>query len=114
MSLFYVKMCKLYLEKKSLKMLGILYHLNSRNPIFRLLTRILLYGNCTILVNNSCFVAGGWWNVKEFDEIHGGVAIEIGTMRYIQGRDNGLFTLGPPHEIGKCVYFSRLSQEVYH
>jgi len=44
---------------------------------------------------------GGWWSVTKFEEITGGIAIEMGEMTYIQAKDNGLFTLGETREIGQ-------------
>ena len=45
--------------------------------------------------------AGGWWEAESFVELTGSIAVESGNMRYIQPQDNGLFTLGESHEIGK-------------
>ena len=36
-----------------------------------------------------------------FEDIHGGVAIEFGELRYIHAMDNGLFTLGESRERGR-------------
>ena len=36
----------------------------------------------------------GWWNVKEFKEIVGPVAIEIGDHCYVKALDDGSFTIG--------------------
>lgn len=41
---------------------------------------------------------GGWWKVKEFSEIKGNVAIEMGPKTFIYAMDSGLFTLGAPHK----------------
>ena len=38
--------------------------------------------------------------MTKFEEITGGIAIEMGEMTYIQAKDNGLFTLGETREIG--------------
>uniref|UniRef100_A0A8D0HME7 Protein FRG1 n=1 Tax=Sphenodon punctatus TaxID=8508 RepID=A0A8D0HME7_SPHPU len=43
-------------------------------------------------------IAGGWWTVKNFGEITGTVAVEMGNGTYIHALDNGLFTLGAPHK----------------
>lgn len=43
---------------------------------------------------------GGWWKVTKFDEITGSVAIEFGKRSYVKSLDNGLFTLGAPHDEG--------------
>ncbi|KAK6172726.1 hypothetical protein SNE40_016329 [Patella caerulea] len=45
---------------------------------------------------------GGWWEVKEFDQIIGNVAIEMGDMTYISAMDNGLFTLGDHRSEGEA------------
>ena len=36
----------------------------------------------------------GWWNVKEFKEIVGPIAIEIGDHCYVKALDDGSFTIG--------------------
>ena len=38
--------------------------------------------------------------MEKFDDIHGSVSIEIGSMQYLQAQDNGLFKVGPQHSIG--------------
>lgn len=43
---------------------------------------------------------GNWWKVSCVDEIKGAVAIEFGKHTYIKALDNGLFTLGSPHNEG--------------
>lgn len=43
---------------------------------------------------------GGWWNVQNFGQISGALAIEFGERCYIKSLDNGLFVLGPPHDEG--------------
>lgn len=43
---------------------------------------------------------GGWWKIKNFSDITGTVAIEFGNNSYIKALDNGLFTLGAPHDEG--------------
>jgi hypothetical protein len=55
-----------------------------------------------IIFANCClpFLTGGWWKVEKFDDIHGSVAIELGSMQYLHAEDNGLFTVGPQHSIG--------------
>ena len=45
-------------------------------------------------------MVGGWWQVEKFDDITGAVSIEIGSMQYLQAQDNGLFDVGPQHDIG--------------
>ena len=49
--------------------------------------------------------AGGWWEAESFVELSGSIAVESGNMRYIQPQDNGLFTLGESHEIGKLLNY---------
>lgn len=44
---------------------------------------------------------GGWWRTTKFEEITGSVAIQFGKQTYVKSLDNGLFTLGPPHNEGK-------------
>ena len=44
---------------------------------------------------------GGWWSAKEFNNISGPVAIEIGDNCYIKALDDGTFTVGAPHGDGK-------------
>ena len=43
------------------------------------------------------FSTGGWWVVSSFGEMSGTVAIEMQKNTYIHAMDNGLFTLGAPH-----------------
>lgn len=43
-------------------------------------------------------IVGGWWAVRNFGEITGSVAIEMGNGTYLHALDNGLFTLGAPHK----------------
>ncbi|XP_078266477.1 protein FRG1 [Rhinoraja longicauda] len=43
-------------------------------------------------------IVGGWWAVRNFGEITGSVAIEMGNGTYMHALDNGLFTLGAPHK----------------
>jgi len=59
------------------------------------------------VVTNFCsciFVTGGWWPVEKFDDITGAISIEIGSMQYLQAQDNGLFIVGPQHDIGTCAH----------
>ncbi|CAL8286294.1 unnamed protein product [Arctogadus glacialis] len=42
-------------------------------------------------------IVGGWWVVSSFGEMSGTVAIEMQPNTYIHAMDNGLFTLGAPH-----------------
>ncbi|EDW72871.1 uncharacterized protein Dwil_GK17238 [Drosophila willistoni] len=43
---------------------------------------------------------GGWWSTKAAVDITGTVAIEFGERCYLKALDNGLFTLGAPHNQG--------------
>lgn len=43
---------------------------------------------------------GGWWKVEKIEDISGPVCIEFGKSTYISALDNGLFTLGRPHDEG--------------
>lgn len=52
----------------------------------------------------TCFsfilFTGNWAEAKLVSEISGPVAIEFGSQTYVTAMDNGLFTLGPPHDEG--------------
>lgn len=53
------------------------------------------------IVDEDAVQHGGWWRAKKFDEITGTVAIQFGkTSTFIKSLDNGLFTLGAPHDSG--------------
>ncbi|XP_011502193.1 PREDICTED: protein FRG1 homolog [Ceratosolen solmsi marchali] len=43
---------------------------------------------------------GGWWKTLFITDIVGTVAIEFGNLTYMKALDNGLFTLGLPHDEG--------------
>lgn len=43
---------------------------------------------------------GGWWKVEKIEDLTGSISIEFGKNSYISALDNGLFTLGPPHDEG--------------
>jgi len=43
---------------------------------------------------------GGWSKVDCIRDITGSTAIEFGSQTYVTALDNGLFTLGPPHNEG--------------
>lgn len=49
------------------------------------------------------FIIGNWAEAKLGSEISGPVALEFGTQTYVTAMDNGLFTLGPPHNEGKHI-----------
>ncbi|XP_076243906.1 FSHD region gene 1 [Calliopsis andreniformis] len=44
---------------------------------------------------------GGWWKATQVSEVTGTVAIEFGNHTYMKALDNGLFTLGAPHNEGE-------------
>lgn len=44
---------------------------------------------------------GGWWKATQVSEVTGTVAIEFGNHIYMKALDNGLFTLGAPHNEGE-------------
>ncbi|CAK9799406.1 Protein FRG1 [Anthophora quadrimaculata] len=44
---------------------------------------------------------GGWWKATQVSEVTGTVAIEFGNHIYMKALDNGLFTLGVPHNEGE-------------
>lgn len=46
-------------------------------------------------------VIGGWWKTTQVSEVTGTVAIEFGNHIYMKALDNGLFTLGAPHNEGE-------------
>ncbi|KAJ6635679.1 Protein FRG1 like [Pseudolycoriella hygida] len=48
-------------------------------------------------VDEDALKHGGWWKATTFNDIRGSVAIEYGRNSYITALDNGLFTLGAPH-----------------
>lgn len=43
---------------------------------------------------------GGWWRAKTFEDITGAIAIQFGKNAFVKALDNGLFTLGAPHDEG--------------
>lgn len=43
----------------------------------------------------------GWWAASSSDQLAGALALEFGRHTYIKALDNGLFTLGAPHEAGE-------------
>ena len=60
---------------------------------------------CMIVTMKVLDASGGWWSAKDFDEIHGNVAIELSSMRYVHAMDNGLFCLGDSRDVGQWVIF---------
>lgn len=49
------------------------------------------------VVDEDALKHGGWWKATKFEDITGSVAIEYGKNSYITALDNGLFSLGAPH-----------------
>ena len=49
---------------------------------------------------------GGWWSVKKLEDITGPVCIEFSDQTYVKALDNGLFTLGAPHNEGKHFFLN--------
>lgn len=57
-----------------------------------------------MLINQSNYYMlfiGGWWKATQVSEVTGTVAIEFGNHVYMKALDNGLFTLGVPHNEGE-------------
>jgi len=53
------------------------------------------------IIPKSIFLfIGNWAEAKSVSEISGPVALEFGSQTYVTAMDNGLFTLGPPHNEG--------------
>lgn len=52
------------------------------------------------LVDEDAVQHGGWAHCKTVQQITGSIAIEFGNQTYIKALDNGLFTLGAPHDHG--------------
>ncbi|XP_043282497.1 protein FRG1 homolog [Venturia canescens] len=53
------------------------------------------------LKEDDSAIHGGWWKVSNISEITGTVAIQYGKGTYVKALDNGLFTLGAPHDEGE-------------
>ncbi|XP_041979713.1 protein FRG1 homolog [Aricia agestis] len=51
-------------------------------------------------VDEDCIKHGGWWKVEKIEDLSGSIAIEFGTNSYVSALDNGLFTIGAPHDEG--------------
>ncbi|KAL1490706.1 hypothetical protein ABEB36_013359 [Hypothenemus hampei] len=51
----------------------------------------------TIQTNTDTIKHGNWWKISKAEDIVGPVAIEFGNNVYVKALDNGLFTLGAPH-----------------
>ncbi|KAH8406067.1 hypothetical protein KR215_004512 [Drosophila sulfurigaster] len=52
------------------------------------------------VVDEDAIQHGGWWTATAATNIVGAVAIEFGDRCYLKALDNGLFTLGAPHNQG--------------
>ena len=53
------------------------------------------------VVDEDAIKHGGWWKATKFEEITGSVAIQFGKRTFIKSLDNGLFTVGAPHDEGE-------------
>ncbi|XP_052867724.1 protein FRG1 homolog isoform X1 [Anopheles cruzii] len=53
-----------------------------------------------LVVDTDAVKHGGWWMVKKTTEITGSIALQFDKQAYIKALDNGLFTLGAPHNEG--------------
>ncbi|XP_055638296.1 protein FRG1 homolog [Toxorhynchites rutilus septentrionalis] len=51
-------------------------------------------------VDEDALKHGGWWKVAKVTEMTGSVAIQFGKRAFVKALDNGLFTLGAPHDEG--------------
>ncbi|XP_072932932.1 protein FRG1 homolog [Epargyreus clarus] len=51
-------------------------------------------------VDEDLLKHGGWWKVEKIEDLTGSISIEFGNNSYISALDNGLFTIGPPHDEG--------------
>lgn len=54
-----------------------------------------------LMLNYFFFFLGNWAEAKLISEISGPIALEFGTQTYVTAMDNGLFTLGSPHNEGQ-------------
>lgn len=52
------------------------------------------------VVDEDAIKHGGWWKATKFEDIAGSVAIQFGNRTFVKSLDNGLFTLGAPHDEG--------------
>ncbi|CAG4935259.1 unnamed protein product [Parnassius apollo] len=51
-------------------------------------------------VDEDCVKHGGWWRAGKIEDITGSISIEFGKNTYVSALDNGLFTIGAPHDEG--------------
>lgn len=52
------------------------------------------------MVDDDAVKHGGWWKASKMEDITGSIAIEFGKRSYVRSLDNGMFTLGAPHDEG--------------
>ncbi|XP_050297504.1 protein FRG1 [Anthonomus grandis grandis] len=52
-------------------------------------------------IDSDSIKHGNWWKISKIEDITGAVAIEFGSHVYVKALDNGLFTLGAPHNEGE-------------
>lgn len=52
-------------------------------------------------VDEDCLKHGGWWKTQKIEDVSGSISIEFGDRCYVSALDNGLFTIGPPHDEGE-------------
>lgn len=52
-------------------------------------------------VDTDALEHGGWWCASSTGQLAGALALEFGKHTYVRALDNGLFTLGAPHEPGE-------------
>ncbi|GBP50133.1 Protein FRG1 homolog [Eumeta japonica] len=52
-------------------------------------------------VDEDSLKHGGWWKVNKVEDVSGSICLQYGKNSYISALDNGLFTLGAPHNKGE-------------
>ncbi|XP_049285977.1 protein FRG1 homolog [Anopheles funestus] len=53
-----------------------------------------------LVVDTDAVKHGGWWIVTKTSDITGSIALQFDKQAYVKALDNGLFTLGAPHNEG--------------
>ncbi|XP_058118776.1 protein FRG1 homolog [Anopheles ziemanni] len=53
-----------------------------------------------LTVDTDAVKHGGWWMVTKTTDITGSIALQFDKQAYVKALDNGLFTLGAPHNEG--------------
>lgn len=53
-----------------------------------------------VTIDEDAVKHGGWWQVTEYTQINGPVAIEVFPYSYVRAHDDGSFTFGAPHPEG--------------